>query len=318
MQIPPTERAVLARTRLGAPEPQLAAGPIVVAVDGSDASDAAVRMAWLLAGQSNAEVEVVSVLEPILPGAEIASMAPVAPDFWLVQREVQIQAIKAQLARLLAPAIDWPLTILDGGVSDALVRHACARNARVLVAGRGRHGLARRVFSGEVLLGVLCHGETPLLAVEPTLATLPRRVMVATDFSPGSVYAARVALSLVAADATVVLVHVRPTVRSADPHTPQSDGMWEQTVPTAFARLRERLAPNAAIRIEMAVISGHPGHALAEFAASMHADLVVAGTHGYGLIDRLMLGSVCTSLLRYAPCSVLGVPNSAALRDGGR
>ena len=82
--------------------------------------------------------------------------------------------------------------------------------------------------------------------------------------------------------------------------------------------MRERPAPNDARTFEVAAITGHPGPALAEFAESVQADLVVAGTHGYGFVDRLLLGSVCTSLLRHAQCSVLGVPNSAALQRDGR
>jgi nucleotide-binding universal stress UspA family protein len=174
--------------------------------------------------------------------------------------------------------------------------------------------MARRIFSGEALLGVLQLGETPVLAVEPTLTALPRRLVMAVDFSPGSVYAARVGLSLAAPDATVYLVHVRPTVRMSDARAHErQDTAYGHALPAAFARLRERLAPNDATTVEMAVVSGHPGPALAEFAESVQADLVVAGTHGYGFIDRFLLGSVCTSLLRHAPCSVLGVPNSAAL-----
>lgn len=312
-----TELEALERTTVEAPEPPLATGPIVVAVDGSETSDSAVRLAWSLIGRTNADVQVVSVLEPILPGAEIASMAPVAPDYWINQRNAQIEAVRAQLARLV-PSADWPLTVLDGVVPDALARYAHAHDARVLVAGRGRHGLARRMFNGEALLGVLRHGDTPVLAVEPTLVALPRRVVVATDFSPGSVYAARVGLSLVAPDATVYLVHARPNATLGDPRGQRQESGYEHVLQAAFARLRERLAPNVTVAVETVAVGGHAGPALAEFAASAHADLLVAGTHGYGFIDRLVLGSVFTSLLHHAPCSVLGVPNSAALHAGGR
>jgi nucleotide-binding universal stress UspA family protein len=318
MQIPLTELEAFERRPAESPEPGLAAGPIVVAADGSAASDAAVRVAWSLAGRTNADVRVVSVLEPVPPSVEFASLVPAAPDFWTILRDAHIEMVRAQLARVCAPATEWPLTVLEGVVPDGLARFARAAHARLLVAGRGRHGVARRIFSGESLLGVLELGETPVLAVEPTLTAMPRRVVMAVDFSPGSVYAARVGLSLAAPDATVYLVHVRPELRLADALADErQDCAYSRALPAAFARLRDRLAPNGACTVEMAVVSGRPGPALAEFAESVRADLVVSGTHGYGFIDRFLLGSVCTSLLRHAPCSVLGVPNSAALRRGG-
>ena len=46
---------------------------------------------------------------------------------------------------------------------------------------------------------------------------------------------------------------------------------------------------------------------IAEVAAEEGADLVVVGTQGRGVLDRLVVGSVAERVVRTAPCPVLVV-----------
>ena len=58
------------------------------------------------------------------------------------------------------------------------------------------------------------------------------------------------------------------------------------------------------------VLSGLPAaREIAQYAASQGADLIVVGTHGYGPVRRLVLGSVADQVVRMAPCPVLMVPH---------
>jgi nucleotide-binding universal stress UspA family protein len=54
-------------------------------------------------------------------------------------------------------------------------------------------------------------------------------------------------------------------------------------------------------------LDGPPARTLAE-ACEDHADLLVAGSRGYGPLARALLGSVSTQLIHLAPCPVLVVP----------
>jgi len=56
------------------------------------------------------------------------------------------------------------------------------------------------------------------------------------------------------------------------------------------------------------VVAGDPGQKLLEIAADLHADLIVTGSHGRNFLNRLLLGSVSTQLLRKAGCSILVAP----------
>jgi nucleotide-binding universal stress UspA family protein len=52
------------------------------------------------------------------------------------------------------------------------------------------------------------------------------------------------------------------------------------------------------------VVEGHPKDAIVEEAGEWDADLVVVGSHGYGRLKRMVLGSVAGAVVANAPCSV--------------
>ena len=55
------------------------------------------------------------------------------------------------------------------------------------------------------------------------------------------------------------------------------------------------------------VLFGSPESRIVETAESMRADLIIVGSHGYSRWERLLLGSVSSSVVQHAPCSVLVV-----------
>lgn len=60
-------------------------------------------------------------------------------------------------------------------------------------------------------------------------------------------------------------------------------------------------------RVTRTVVSGCAHREIVEFARTRGADLIVMGTHGYGPLRRLLLGSVTERVLRTAPCPVMAV-----------
>jgi len=198
---------------------------------------------------------------------------------------------------------------------DAAVRAAEETGARAILIERAPQEAAASDPSSGMARRVLAAADVPAVTVGRHATGLPRRVIVATDFSPHSLHAARVALDFVAADATVIIAHVRPHIAAAGPTRDHWDHTYERVLPTMFAGLRAELAAPRGVRIETVSLDGGPaGRRLIELAAATGADLIVSGTHGHGGGARLALGDVAAALLRGAPCSTLLVPGAACVR----
>lgn len=58
------------------------------------------------------------------------------------------------------------------------------------------------------------------------------------------------------------------------------------------------------ISVTTKIIEGVPKDAIIEEAQSWGADLIVLGSHGYGRVRRVVLGSVAGAVVAKAPCSV--------------
>ena len=71
--------------------------------------------------------------------------------------------------------------------------------------------------------------------------------------------------------------------------------------------LTEKIAASLrrkAIKTQVAVLEGDPRSRIVDEAEKWAADLIVMGSHGYTGIKRWLLGSVASSVVSHAPCSV--------------
>ncbi|HWJ97035.1 MAG TPA: universal stress protein [Acidimicrobiales bacterium] len=53
------------------------------------------------------------------------------------------------------------------------------------------------------------------------------------------------------------------------------------------------------------VETGEPGPTICDVATEVGAEIIVIGSHGHGLLKRVLMGSVSTHVLHHAPCPVL-------------
>jgi nucleotide-binding universal stress UspA family protein len=61
--------------------------------------------------------------------------------------------------------------------------------------------------------------------------------------------------------------------------------------------------------------AGHAAHTIAEIAEEAGADLIVVGTHGYGRVAGLLIGSVTQALLHEDVCPVLAIPTGSPVKE---
>jgi nucleotide-binding universal stress UspA family protein len=73
----------------------------------------------------------------------------------------------------------------------------------------------------------------------------------------------------------------------------------------------QKLLGDSGVKVSHDVLYGSPESRIVETAEEMKSDLIVIGSHGYKSWERLLLGSVSSSVVHHAPCSVLVVRTDA-------
>jgi nucleotide-binding universal stress UspA family protein len=180
--------------------------------------------------------------------------------------------------------------------------------------GIGRHDLAARLLGGEVALRTIRRARTPVLAVTDAALRVPARVAVAAvDFSASSVKAARAALELLDDGGTLYLAHVWSRTVIEHPTLLAQDDAYERALPERLARVAQLVrAPGRDVAIVPTSLVGHAAEEVVRLADARGADVVAAGSRGHGVLDRLLVGSVTSGIVRGATCAVLVTPEPTA------
>jgi len=286
--------------------------PIVVATSGRGRSKAVIEMARLLARRHKRSVHVMAVLEPFLwYGIDGIASREVAMLEEQSRTELR-RAVHAELVHVLGAAHDWTIHVRTGHVARCVADLAREAKAGLIVVGLGRRSPLDRLFGRETALRTIRMAPCPILAVGDDAVGLPRRAIIATDFSASSVHAASAALPLLADDAEVTLMHVRPPAPAIMPIPAHWERPYAARVADLFVRMRGRLAAQADVVVQVATARGDAVDEVLDLAQDHEADLLVAGSHGHGLVERLLVGSMATGLLKRAHCSVFIAPQPSA------
>ncbi len=143
--------------------------------------------------------------------------------------------------------------------------------------------------------------------------TIPKRIVVGLDGSPGSARALEWAIAMAQAiQSEIVAVHVFqlvpqvPAIYGLAP-IPFSNG-WQDELRTLFKQ--EWCAPlrKAGLRFRTVFQEGSPAPELIDVARREDAGLIVTGTRGFGGFKELMLGSVSHQLVMHADVPVVVIP----------
>ena len=173
---------------------------IVVGVDGSAPSDAALRWAAREAAMRKVALTVLHVLPPGLPGWGMGyAMAPLPPDYGEMQEEQGQRVLEAALR-----VVDE--TIAPGGLGQVRSELVFAspvptlvdvtNNAQMIVVGCRGQGAWRRGLFGSVSTGLVHHAHCPVAVIhDPADAPIDSRgpVVVGVDGSPASELATAIA-----------------------------------------------------------------------------------------------------------------------------
>ncbi len=282
----------------------------VVGTDTSLASDGAMRIGAALFARDRTDVGVISVVEPASYPMPVNDLA-LSPEAHQAADDARISArrlaVDLQVARLGIPAPAQVLVECSVPLSGILF-HATARKAELIVVGLGRHSAVDRLFGTETALHAVREAHVATLAVPGTMSSLPTHAVVGMDFDESSITAARAAARLVGPHGRLSLVHVDAL---AEP-LPLMLADWPEHVldrlNDAFARIEGELALPGTMQLEMVPLAGGVAKELIDYAAKVRADVIAVGRHSRGLVERMMLGSSTTRVIRSATCAVMVVP----------
>lgn len=150
------------------------------------------------------------------------------------------------------------------------------------------------------------------------------RILVAVDESPHAEHAVRHAAGMARGlSATLRIIHVvdmgwlplGPELAiDLETLTKARRASGEKILAAARASARAAGVEAEAALVETATPTQHVAAAIADEAARWRADVVVLGTHGRRVVERLLLGSVAEGVARLSTVPVLLVPQPAAGR----
>ena len=135
-----------------------------------------------------------------------------------------------------------------------------------------------------------------------------RRILFATDYSPGCLQAFRQSLEWAqACQAELDIVHVMGVLPGKETNSSVANRYIAEQGKLSQSKI-DKLVSQAKERIPSVhshLLEGMPAEQIVTFAGESHADLLIAGTDGSTGVNRLLMGSVAERVVCQAPCPVL-------------
>lgn len=278
---------------------------ILVAVDGSEGSRAALQWARSFADTMEATISVVQAWEypssAVLPGGP--KVLPHADASKAVAAELA-QFLRAELG----PCAEDVEAVVEPGIPDlAVLRVASRTGADLVVVGRRGLGAVAGRLLGSVSRRVAERSSCAVAVVPDPLDQREGPVVVGVDGSANAGAALLWATKVAAAQqCSLVAVHGVSSVPAASP-LPLGEAM--DRAGQEIADIQSRPAIDAGLEVRTVVRTIDPRTLITTTAREVDARLVVAGSRGAGPIASLLMGSTATFLAERCDHPVVIVPS---------
>jgi nucleotide-binding universal stress UspA family protein len=221
------------------------------------------------------------------------------------------ELVTEQVGRVLgASPDDYRVIVEVGRAEDEVVRVAEEEGVALVVIGaRPRHGVEKVL--GHVAERIVRYGHTSVLVARPGIPD--GKVLVATDFTDGSMPSVRFAAMLVATmkvDATLLHVMQLPTAPLASlaaafgsPWMPPSQGAVAELEELGRSMLDALAEEHGFAHVEQ--VEGTPAEMIVARAHALGVEMIVMGSRGHTALVRLVLGSTAERVIRHSDTSVL-------------
>ena len=291
---------------------------ILCASDLSDFSNITIPVGVTLAREFDAELFACHIID--------LTATTIYHDGFYTPVEMQEQAAvfaEDMLAKYVGTSdIAWQTIVRAGHPADTLADLTGELQIDLVIAAtHGRSGL-KRLIIGSVTERLMRTLACPLLIVrshDPKI-TAPidleqkfQRILVGCDFSSASDQALQYALSLAQElQSELHLIHViKPSVyadlikANTALHPGRAETLGEQLEARLNARIPEQVYHWCSPHTQ--ILAGQPFEEITKYAVLHKMDLIVLGTRGLGMVEKLLVGSTTDRVARQAPCPLLSV-----------
>lgn len=298
---------------------------ILVAVDGSESSLAAIDQAARLPWASGSEILIMAVAE--MPSPIMAGTLPMPGSYyqeWEQALEEQAAAnVTKALERFLGdggPREQVRTHVIKGHAKEAILDEAERFGADLIMIGTHGYNALERAWLGSVSRAVAAHASCAVEIVRPagtaadSAGTGGMRLLVAVDGSPfGEAAVAEIARRPWPAGTevrAVTAIHLPfvPTPETwilPEDYYAEAERTSREQAEKILARAEEILrAAGSELSFSGEAILGHAEEVILAVAREWEADLILLGSHGHRAWERFLLGSVSQAVAWHAHCSV--------------
>jgi len=287
---------------------------IVVGVDGSAASEAAVFWAARDAAMRNVPLTLVHTFKTFVPTFPQIPM-PSGVAEW---QEDDGRKVLEQAAKIAEDAVptDRKISIASEVKCSPPVPTLVEMSdeAEMIVVGCNGRGAVGRVLLGSVSSGVVRSAKCPVTVIRADVSSTPHSdrapVLVGVDCSPVSELALAIAFDEASRRGVeLTVLHAWSDVAVYQLPWLEWKSEAERSLGEYLAGWQERYPD---VKVNRLIVLDHPGRALIEESES--AQLVVVGSHGRGGLTAMLLGSVSNAVVHavHAPVIVARPSDSPA------
>lgn len=273
---------------------------ILMATNLGPGSDRALDRARVQARAWDARLVIVHVIDEALNDV-------IGPEPDVSERHAQAaRQIQGMLPSSLSNA---SIHIESGDTAEAILRVAEREDCDLIVMGVAEDDFLSQLTLGRPFDRLVRHATAPILVVRDSPRLPYGKIVVALELSD----AARPALETAAQffpEQPLTALHAAdaPMAGFADDAFDYRASFRGASEAEARSFLDDTLPEEIRNRVQLSVASGPPGATLSAYALAEKVDLVVAGTHGRGVLSEIFIGSVAKDLAEGLPCDTLLVP----------
>lgn len=287
---------------------------ILLATDLSPRCDRALDRAVFLAGQWQAKLVILHILEDVRYGdsdALVPSWRRPPDPFAIAQRRlIEDVGPVAQTATLV---------IEEGDPAESIQRTVEAHDCDLVITGIARDEPFGRFVLGTTVDRLLRIATVPVLVVKNRARQAYRDIVVATDFSAASRHALEMAVRCFPGQKLTIFHAYDPPMSGLVSDPASYRGQLRATLERDYQAFVDESPSAETIRkLARPVIEfGRPDTLLRDYSAERRIDLVVLGTEGRSALFEIFVGSVAKEIMAELPCDALIVGEPATNAEAG-